>query len=443
MSVVEMPLSQAPTSPAHPAAQPTAPVDGDSLATLQSRNPMRIGLVLGLPLCGRAVAPEWAFALRMLDFPTNLSVVYMPCKGKPVDEARELIAADALQQNARYLAFLDDDTIPPQNWVRRAMAILDQFPEAAAVGAIYPTKSDPAEPLVYLEECGGPFWQWKYGEIFRCNSIGTGAMMIRVDALRKIPRPWFRTIDEGIAEGTKLHGASVCKNLVSDDMYFCRKVNEAGLVIMADGGSVCGHADVATGRIHVLPPDSYPFRDERVARAMFIPGWMTPRELSQLADWAREHRTIVEVGSHVGRSTRALADNTAGTVIAFDDWQGPRDLSGRDSERVPADCEGAFRFNLKDHLESGKVRMVKGDHAQPEQVSAQPDMVFLDGSHDYAQFKRDLAYWMTALADGGLLCGHDSDWPGVQQALNELLPGSVKLVDGTTLWYAQSDKEGK
>src|ERR1035437_2737271 len=63
-----------------------------------------------------------------------------------------------------------------------------------------------------------------------------------------------------------------------------------------------------------------------LSKAKSIDGWMTEPELIWLAERAGEHRVICEIGSYLGRSTRAMLDHTEGTVYAFDDWRGPRDV---------------------------------------------------------------------------------------------------------------------
>src|ERR1017187_3971395 len=60
----------------------------------------------------------------------------------------------------------------------------------------------------------------------------------------------------------------------------------------------------------------------QLTRARTIFGWMLDNELQWLAEQASTHRNILEVGSFMGRSTRALADNTLGTVTAVDTWAG-------------------------------------------------------------------------------------------------------------------------
>lgn len=178
----------------------------------------------------------------------------------------------------------------------------------------------------------------------------------------------------------------------------------------------------------------------RIAAADAIPGWMKSEELLWLACEAETHQAIVELGSHLGRSTRALADNTSGTVWAIDDWNGPRDAEFR----VEIDRDGLydqFRANLSDHIDSGRVCPIQADHADVTSFpSVRPDMVFLDGSHEYADVKRDVIYWRERLKAGGLLCGHDAQWKGVSRALEEELPQAQRVKD-TALWLWRKPKE--
>jgi hypothetical protein len=171
--------------------------------------------------------------------------------------------------------------------------------------------------------------------------------------------------------------------------------------------------------------------EESLARALKISGWMSETELYWLATQAKKHQTIVEIGSFLGRSTRALAENTQGKVLAIDDWKGVRMTAWGDTVPVPDDCYGTFCKNLADLIPS-KVIPVVTDHAHiPFDVHA--NMTFIDGDHLYESVKRDILFWRGRT---DFLCGHDSEWPGVQQALEELCPNYCRVAE-TSIWYDQ------
>ena len=162
----------------------------------------------------------------------------------------------------------------------------------------------------------------------------------------------------------------------------------------------------------------------RLDRALAIPGWMWTIELVWLAIKATSHSRIVEVGSFVGRSTRALADNTDGWVLSVDSFGGP----------------GAPRWQtFRENMDGTPCSCWIGDHSIIRVGVTDPlppyDMIFLDGGHTYDQVSRDLDTWMPHLAPGGLLCGHDFGISeGVSRAVTERCP-TAKLAAMTTIWF--------
>lgn len=161
-----------------------------------------------------------------------------------------------------------------------------------------------------------------------------------------------------------------------------------------------------------------------ISKAEKIPGWMSEVELVWLAEQASKHQIILEIGSFLGRSTRALADNTPGIVYAVDHWYGPKEIS-----MVPWEREALydqFLSNMNGLIESRKVIPVRGNSITV-QIPQMPDMVFIDGDHSYEVVKVDLERWK----DVSFLCGHDASWPGVKKAL-EALP--VEIIEQTDIW---------
>jgi len=176
-----------------------------------------------------------------------------------------------------------------------------------------------------------------------------------------------------------------------------------------------------------------------ISKALTIPGWMTPRELAWLAMQATQHERIVEIGSYQGRSTRALADNTPGTVYAVDLWAlGPWVneidwMAAKFAECGPEFVYEAFQQNLSPHIETGKVVPIRStsSDAAVDLHDQFFDMIFIDGAHDYDSVVRDIILWSPMAT--GLLCGHDYDHVAVQRAVKMLVPDHI-VIEGTTLW---------
>ena len=166
--------------------------------------------------------------------------------------------------------------------------------------------------------------------------------------------------------------------------------------------------------------------------AVNLPGWMTYEELVWLAKQAQKHERIVEIGCYQGKSTRALADNTKGFVVAVDNFKGPNDVS---LPRFMRDnLLEMFIMGTTDLIQAKKVIPIVADHADIN-IDFSPDMVFLDGSHVYEDIKRDIELWKPRIVKGGILCGHDyTNIEDVRQATADTL-GRVKLARGTSIWY--------
>lgn len=178
-----------------------------------------------------------------------------------------------------------------------------------------------------------------------------------------------------------------------------------------------------------------------ISKALAIKGYMEPRELEWLATEAAKHERIAEIGSYYGRSTRALCDHTPGKVHAYDDFWGPRDVAM--DYRTRGIIREIFDKNLADHIESGKLVVHTEDHETVE-PNGLFDMIFIDGSHDYWDFKRDLERWIPHVSAGGMICGHDYDlsYPGILRALVEVFAANqFTTAKDTTIWYAQARAE--
>jgi predicted O-methyltransferase YrrM len=380
---------------------------------------------------------RWALSLQSLgsNAPVGSFTTWQIEIGKDRAANREFLAERAIEAGARYLFMVDDDTVCPNFTLRYLTYEIEKDPNIMVAGGIYGTKEYPSRPLVFKRLGDGSFWHWKMGDVFDVEGIGTGCILIKTEVFKNLPKPWFFEPDEATENEAIRVGNSdipVVRRGGTDDLYFCRKVIGAGFRIVAHGGVLCPHIG-QNGIIYTLPEDSYPFRNEAIARALGIEGWMAADELSYLAAEASKRRTIIEVGSFLGRSTCALAANTSGTVMAVDTWDGSDEhkdmLSGKEKDWL----YNEFVRNTKG-LPITPIRARSLDAAERCKADGiQADMIFIDSSHDYESVKADILAWKPLLSPGGVICGHDfsTGWPDVKRAVTEVIP-NFRTVN--TIW---------
>lgn len=229
------------------------------------------GVAILITSSGRPVSIEWALSLPAFVYPMGMSYALFLAKGKERGDQRDALLQKAIDVGAEYAFFLDDDTICPNNTIKQLHYELTQRPDVAVIGGIYCTKSEQPEPLVFEKLGGGPYYGWTLGDVFECKGIATGCMMIRTAAVKDIPKPWFKDFSEApVGKTVSYNGIEFpqAKDEGTDDLFFCRKVDEAGWKILAHGGILPVHVD-DEGSYYTLPLDSYPCRsfDKQIAQA--------------------------------------------------------------------------------------------------------------------------------------------------------------------------------
>jgi len=157
-----------------------------------------------------------------------------------------------------------------------------------------------------------------------------------------------------------------------------------------------------------------------------IEGWMDLDELQWLHEKARGMKSIAEIGSFKGRSTHALASGCPGDVTCVDHFD-PEHLRPIQGDEVYQE----FWANM---CRFDNVRVVRkwSVDAAAEFPDGEFDMVFIDAHHTYESCAADIRAWR--LKARRLLCGHDycSGWPGVIQAVDELI-GPVQVLN--RIWF--------
>ena len=133
-------------------------------------------------------------------------------------------------------------------------------------------------------------------------------------------------------------------------------------------------------------------------RADRIEGWLTKAQGEALYDAAvRADGSVVEIGSHQGRSTTILAA-AAEHVVAIDPWDDPRWGGGLDSYT-------SFRANIAPVQERVEVR--RGlSHEVAKLWDGPVAVLFIDGAHDLPTVLGDIDMWTPKVT--GTVLIHDA-----------------------------------
>jgi hypothetical protein len=153
----------------------------------------------------------------------------------------------------KYLMTLEDDNIPPPDALIKLTDSIELGP-FEAIGGLYFTKGALNMPMAYGDpksflETGVMDFKprdvveaVKTGNVMEVNGIGMGCSLWRMDVFRKIPPPWFVTVNEFIP------GSGM--SLVTQDLYFCERMRRAGMRIAVDLRVAVGHIDTHTGEVY-------------------------------------------------------------------------------------------------------------------------------------------------------------------------------------------------
>ena len=219
-----------------------------------------VPVMIGIPTMGK-VRMEWVIGMLTVGLPINTVGATVPVYNRPVAEARNILVDMAIRNKNKYLIFIDDDTIPGPNTIRRLMWDMENNPHISVVGGISPVKQEPAAALIFDEPGQGPSFNWKVGDFRKVWGVGMGAAIIRVEDLvkhkdkfeqvkvRDYPvrgalldvTEYFRSASDFVPDATDAkEGWSFS---MSEDLYFCEKMKQAGCQVWADCGIINNHID--------------------------------------------------------------------------------------------------------------------------------------------------------------------------------------------------------
>ena len=133
---------------------------------------------------------------------------------------RGVLAMLAVAHDFTHLWLMDADTACPPDTLSRLLAH-----DKDIVGAAYNYRRDPPQSVVKILTPGGEIRtpDPMPTTLFQAHAIGSGCQLITVEALKRIPTPWF-ALKWG-ANGQLEH---------ADDLWFCGQARAAGVTTWCD-----------------------------------------------------------------------------------------------------------------------------------------------------------------------------------------------------------------
>ncbi len=177
-------------------------------------------------LSNRGFRPETVKSLLELNCPYEKSVI-IATQGYHIAENRNYIANKALKENCDYIFTVDDDMIFSPDTLER-MLVHKKDIVGVAYHPRFEIDKDTHKPLdkthiITLKEEGK-------NELFECEAVGTGVMLINTKIFYEIEKPWFQITNHETGYTT-----------MGEDWWFCKQAKKAGFRIWCDPTIKVGH----------------------------------------------------------------------------------------------------------------------------------------------------------------------------------------------------------
>lgn len=312
------------------------------------------------------------------------------------------------------------------------------------VYGIYPKKEDKAEPCLCTFPTPPVPDERNLAEVRRS---GRGFMLVRRELLEAMKEdnggPALRYHNHGevqwdffpsgpvigefsaLGDGKDEDGFPL-REWISEDWFFCERARALGVKTLVDVRIALGHEG---GKVFTFGPDQV----ERTDGWHSVPGWFSDADAETYLRIARQIPNggiFVEVGSWMGRSMSAMAEflrreDKSIDLHAVDTFKGT--LSEGDAHsKIVADHGGSIRSAFeKNMLKSGiEVTVHEMDSCRAADLfpNSAIDAAFIDGDHAYEGVAADVSAWLPKVMSGGIIAGHDYDYPDVRKAVHEFIP---------------------
>ncbi len=161
-------------------------------------------------------------------------------------------------------------------------------------------------------------------------------------------------------------------------------------------------------------------------------------------------KTVIEVGSWLGLSTRHIACllQPGGKLYAVDTWQGSQE--NHENKEQAAMIPTLYDQFLSNMIHAGMTHIVVPMRMTSLEASKillseikQVDLVYIDAAHDTDSVLKDLhAYWPFVKNNGGILCGDDWWHDPVKVAVKIFAQiYGLTIYADDNFWFVKKEKE--
>lgn len=120
--------------------------------------------------------------------------------GDAYNQAIQLILDNDELRKWKYILTVETDNMPPPDGLLKLIEDIEGEPKYDAVGGLYWTKGEGGQPMCYGQPQVMPrnFLPWlpDADTVSQCNGLGMGFTLFRLEIFRKMPPPWFKTVQQ-------------------------------------------------------------------------------------------------------------------------------------------------------------------------------------------------------------------------------------------------------
>lgn len=396
-----------------------------------------------LPICdngGGAVKGNYVMCL--MEAFKGIDVQIARVTDSHADRQCNKMANEFLHTDCDRMLIIDTDIIFTRRDIENILSH-----DVPLVYGIYPKKDERGDP------CLGTFEDVPVnGDLATVRRCGRGFMLVKRELIEAMKEdnggPALRYHNHGRVEWAFFPSGPVRGDLsvygwandeqgfpkrewISEDWHFCENARRLGVPTLVDVRIALEHEG---SKIYRLNP-----MDLKVdLKWQNIRGWFTEEDAEcyrRIAEELPDGSKVAEIGVYQGRSLAALwtflrEQSKKAEIFAIDTFEGtPGDREEAVGHGPEITLKDRFLANMRNIGMNGELTTLTGQSTEmAERFEYHSlDAVFIDGGHDYAAVAKDLVAWTPAVKSGGIIAGHDYDYPGVQRAVDERFPNAERI----------------